>query len=72
MGIAIESTLESRNPLTSSTMTVVENIFDSIREAVNTRLVKYQEKRELYGYLKQKVSNYNFELNVEVSLVISV
>lgn len=64
MGLAIESTLESRNPITSSTRNIVQNVFESIRQAVKRRLVKYKQTPELYRYLTQKVSNLKLQIGL--------
>lgn len=64
MGLAIETTLESRNPIASSTRTVVENVFESVRQTVKSRLMKYQQTPELYRYLTQKVSNLKLQIGL--------
>lgn len=58
MGLAVESALESQNPIRNKTRTVITNIFQEVNKAVQTRLKQYKISSELNQYLLKKVNFY--------------
>ncbi|KAF2899070.1 hypothetical protein ILUMI_07107 [Ignelater luminosus] len=64
MGLAVESALESQNPIRNKTKTEITNIFQEVSKAVQTRLKEYKISSELKQYLQRKISKLKLQIGL--------
>lgn len=68
MGIATESMLQARYPLSNRTISMVNEMFRVIKENVEIGLEKFKNTPDLYMHLKTKISSLSLHIGLPQSV----
>ena len=63
MGLAVESALETKDPVTKTTTTTVHKMFEELKETVQQRLSMLEISSPLHKYLDQKLNKLQIQQN---------